>query len=79
MVEVTAPDDAHQRTYTVTVRRAAAEKPEPPKASLTAAFEAVPAEHDGKGAFDLVVRFSERWARRGGRRLRRRSRSSGAG
>ncbi len=49
-VEVTAADGT-VRTYAVTVARAG-----PP---LTAAFEAVPPEHDGSGAFWLSVRFSE--------------------
>ena len=49
-VEVTAADGT-VRTYAVTVARAG-----PP---LTAAFEAVPPEHDGSGAFWLNVRFSE--------------------
>ncbi len=49
-VEVTAADGT-VRTYAVTVARAG-----PP---LTAAFEGVPAEHDGKAAFWLSVRFSE--------------------
>ncbi len=49
-VEVTAADGT-VRTYAVTVARAG-----PP---LTAAFEAVPAEHDGEAAFWLSVRFSE--------------------
>ena len=49
-VEVTAADGT-VRTYAVTVARAG-----PP---LTAAFEGVPAEHDGSGAFWLKVRFSE--------------------
>ena len=40
-----------QKTYTVAVHREA-----PP---LTAAFENVPAEHDGEAAFALDVRFSE--------------------
>ena len=49
-VEVTAADGT-VRTYAVTVARAG-----PP---LTAAFEGVPAEHDGEAAFWLNVRFSE--------------------
>ena len=49
-VEVTAADGT-VRTYAVTVARAG-----PP---LTAAFEGVPAEHDGSEAFWLSVRFSE--------------------
>ena len=49
-VEVTAADGT-VRTYAVTVARAG-----PP---LTAAFEGVPVEHDGSGAFWLSVRFSE--------------------
>ena len=49
-VEVTAADGT-VRTYAVTVARAG-----PP---LTAAFEGVPAEHDGAAAFWLSVRFSE--------------------
>ena len=48
-VEVTAADGT-VRTYAVTVARAG-----PP---LTAAFEGVPAEHDGEAAFWLSVRFS---------------------
>ncbi len=59
-VKVTSADAQHQRTYTVTVNRAAAEEtPEPPKEPLTAAFEAVPGEHDGRKGFDLLARFSE--------------------
>ncbi len=59
-VKVTSADTQHQRTYTVTVNRAAAEeRPEPPKTPLTAAFEGVPEEHDGKKGFDLLLRFSE--------------------
>ena len=50
-VEVTA-EDGTVRTYTVTVTRAAA-------APLTAAFERVPAEHDGAEMFWFNVRFSE--------------------
>ena len=50
-VEVTA-EDGTTKTYAVAVRRAAS----PP---LTAAFENVPAEHDGEGRFVLHVRFSE--------------------
>ena len=49
-VEVTAADGT-VRTYAVTVARAG-----PP---LTAAFEGVPAEHDGEAAFWLKMRFSE--------------------
>ena len=49
-VEVTAADGT-VKTYAVTVARAG-----PP---LTAAFEGVPPEHDGKAAFWLNVRFSE--------------------
>ena len=66
-VVVTAPDAGHTRTYTVTVTREAApaaaqqqvaqqqQRTEP----LTAAFEGAPAEHDGKAALALDVRFSE--------------------
>ena len=51
-VEVTA-EDGTTRTYGVRVERS-----EPPK-PLTAEFENVPDEHDGKAAFTLDVRFSE--------------------
>ena len=50
-VEVTA-EDGTVKTYTVTVTREAARP-------LTAAFENVPAEHDGGSGFPLDVRFSE--------------------
>ncbi len=51
-VEVTA-EDGTKKTYTVRVERSAPPKP------LTASFENVPEEHDGKAAFTLDVRFSE--------------------
>ena len=42
----------------------------PPMAPLTAAFEGVPAEHDGQTAFTLRIAFSERVGWMNGRRLR---------
>ena len=51
-VEVTA-EDGTKKTYGVRVERSAPPKP------LTASFENVPEEHDGKAAFTLDVRFSE--------------------
>ena len=51
-VRVTA-EDASTRDYTVTVTRQAAGLP------LTASFEGVPAEHDGKTAFAVLLRLSE--------------------
>ena len=62
VVVVTAPDARYTRTYTLTVTREAAPEPDPEPqlmASLTAAFESVPSEHDGAAAFALDVRFSE--------------------
>ena len=62
-VEVTAEDERYRRRYTVVVTRAGAAQsavePEPVTGPLTASFEGVPAEHDGKGAFRFDLRFSE--------------------
>ena len=51
-VRVTAEDGATTATYTVTVTRAAV-------VPLTAAFEDVPAGHDGTSVFTLTLRFSD--------------------
>ena len=51
-VTVTAEDGATTATYTVTVTRAAV-------VPLTAAFEDVPAGHDGTSVFTLTLRFSD--------------------
>ncbi|MCY4558938.1 MAG: cadherin-like beta sandwich domain-containing protein, partial [Chloroflexi bacterium] len=51
-VEVTAQDGTTKKTYRVTVTREAARP-------LTASFENVAQEHDGRAAFTLDVRFSE--------------------
>ena len=62
-VKVTSADTQHQRTYTVTVNRAAAEeRPEPPKTPLTAAIEGVPGEHDDT-ELELLGSVSDRAAR----------------
>ena len=52
-VRVTAQDTTTVKDYTVTVTRRA------PDAPLTASFEGVPAEHDGKTAFAVLLRLSE--------------------
>ncbi len=59
-VEVTAEDPRYRRTYVVTVTREGAQQREVESAAaLTASFEGVPAEHDGKAAFNVDLRFSE--------------------
>ena len=52
-VRVTAEDTTTVKDYTVTVTRRAADAP------LTASFEGVPAEHDGKTPFSILLRLSE--------------------
>ena len=61
-VTATARDGVTTRTYTVTVERAAV--------LLTAAFEDVPAGHDGSNAFALTLRFSEALAAGSAAKLR---------